>query len=81
MEKINEKNKNNKKEKSTKRRKDVNMNLEDKKLKINEIKEQKRGITLLALVITIIIHKQPESISGSPWGCVIGDKAVQWIGE
>ena len=57
MEKINKKNVNNKKEKNTKKIKDVNLNLRDKKLKINidTIKEQKRGITLLALVITIIV--------------------------
>ena len=29
----------------------------------------------------IIIHKEAGSISGSPWGCTIGNKAVSWIGE
>ena len=29
----------------------------------------------------IIIHKAAGSISGSPWGCIIGDKAVSWVGE
>ena len=29
----------------------------------------------------IIIHKEAGSISGSPWGCTIGNKAVQWGGE
>ena len=29
----------------------------------------------------IIIHKEAGSISGSPWGCTIGNKAVQWVGE
>ena len=29
----------------------------------------------------IIIHKEAGSISGSPWGCAIGNKAVQWVGE
>ena len=29
----------------------------------------------------IIIHKQAGSITGSPWGCVIGDKAILWVGE
>ena len=29
----------------------------------------------------IIIHKEAGSISGSPWGCVIGNKAVSWVGE
>ena len=29
----------------------------------------------------IIIHKEAGSISGSPWGCTIGNKAVSWVGE
>ena len=29
----------------------------------------------------IIIHKGAGSISGSPWGCTIGDKAISWVGE
>ena len=29
----------------------------------------------------IVIHKEAGSISGSPWGCAIGNKAVQWVGE
>ena len=29
----------------------------------------------------IIIHKKAGSISGSPWGCTIGNKAVSWVGE
>ena len=29
----------------------------------------------------IVIHKEVGSISGSPWGCTIGNKAVSWIGE
>ena len=29
----------------------------------------------------IIIHKSAGSISGSPWGCTIGNKAVSWVGE
>ena len=29
----------------------------------------------------IIIHKEAGSLSGSPWGCTIGDKAVSWVGE
>ena len=29
----------------------------------------------------IIIHKSAGSISGSPWGCSIGNKAVSWVGE
>ena len=32
-------------------------------------------------LIEIIIHKDAGSISGSPWGCTIGDKAVSWVGE
>ena len=29
----------------------------------------------------IIIHKEAGSILGSPWGCVIGEKAISWVGE
>ena len=29
----------------------------------------------------IIIHKEAGGISGSPWGCTIGNKAVSWVGE
>ena len=29
----------------------------------------------------IIIHKEAGSVSGSPWGCTIGNKAVSWVGE
>ena len=29
----------------------------------------------------IIIHKEAGSIAGSPWGCIIGNKAVSWVGE
>ena len=29
----------------------------------------------------IVIHKEAGSISGSPWGCSIGNKAVSWVGE
>ena len=26
----------------------------------------------------VIIHKQRDDISGSPWGCIYGDKAIIW---
>ncbi len=26
----------------------------------------------------VIIHKQKDDISGSPWGCIYGDKAIIW---
>ena len=29
-------------------------------------------------ITEIIIHKESGSISGTPWGCVYGDKAIKW---
>ena len=29
----------------------------------------------------VIIHKNKNDIKGSPWGNVLGDRAIFWVGE
>lgn len=32
-------------------------------------------------IVNIIIHKKKDTISGSPWGCPIGERGINWTGS
>ena len=67
--------------------KEINKKLPDfKHIKKIEIQSNIKQIDIYAFssannLSEIIIHKEAGSISGSPWGCTIGNKAVSWVGE
>ena len=45
----------------------------------NSVKEIDTGCFSAATNLKeIIIHKSPNSILGSPWGCIYGEKAIKW---
>lgn len=41
---------------------------------------ERNGITLIAAenLSEVIIHKEKDEISGSPWGNMFGDRAIIW---
>jgi len=41
----------------------------------------RHSIQIYAFKMEIEQHKEAGSISGSPWGCTIGNKAVSWVEE
>ena len=65
---------------------EVNIFVNSTSMKKIEVQSKIKEINIKAFssasnLSEIIIHKEAGSISGSPWGCSIGNKAVSWVGE